>query len=124
MDPELDYGQAVYNRWTGLTGLDWWTGTVDSTKLNAQSSPDRAAGLGTRRNCTHAQNCGSSHVAESCVPVLSSVFCLLTLQPMAVAGGSKEAPISLDSSPGSVPVSPVKPVTRTESLAKCRYVTI
>ena len=21
---------AVYNRWTGLCGLDWWTGLVDS----------------------------------------------------------------------------------------------
>ena len=24
------YMWAVYNRWTGLTGLEWWTGTVES----------------------------------------------------------------------------------------------
>ena len=27
------FSPAVYNRWTGHTGLDWWTGQVDC-KLN------------------------------------------------------------------------------------------
>ena len=38
---------------------------------------------------------------------------------MAVSRGLG-AVICLDSSPGSVPVSPVKPVSRTKSLVKCR----
>ena len=55
-------------------------------------------------------------VAESCAIFVA----LLTYSLMAVAGTCKEAPSSIDSSPGSVPVSPVKLVARSQSLAKCK----
>ena len=49
---------AVYNHWAGLTGLDWWTGTVDSIKFSThvcygqsgQRVGGRTLSLTSRRN--------------------------------------------------------------------------
>ena len=40
--------EAVYNHWTGLTGLDWWTGTVDSVKFSTHICYGQRVGGRTR----------------------------------------------------------------------------
>ncbi len=104
--------------WTG--GLDWWNGR----NRPQNSFPDQFYWCALIRICTHVQmhvRTGRLGVRVTCSRIL--ILCdpyRLPFLAMAVAGTSKERPISIDSSPGSASVSPVKPVARAHSLAKCR----